>query len=280
MMHNMYLNFTKMHGLGNDFVVLNNLEGTINLSEEQIRHITDRHTGIGCDQLIILEASDKPAVDVKYRIFNTDGSEASQCGNGARCIGRYLIDKDIINKKTIVAETIKEMVSIHVQDNGDIRVNMGSPRFEPEDIPILAAKKQQIYQLTLSDIEVSFYSLSIPNPHAIIIVDDVKQAKVHSWGEQIQNSEIFPDSVNVGFMQILDPNHIKLRVYERGVGETLACGTGACAAVVAGITSNKLENEVEVGLKRGNLVIYWGGGDEQVWMTGPATTVYQGQIQL
>lgn len=276
----MILNFTKMHGLGNDFVVLDNLNGAINLDVEQIRYIADRHTGIGCDQLLIIEASDKPAVDIKYRIFNTDGSEASQCGNGARCIARYLVDKGLVDKMTIVAETIKEMVSMHIQDNGDIRINMGSPRFEPEDIPIAVDEKNESYKITLPDGEIPFYSLAIPNPHAVIVVDDVEQAKVQSWGEQLQNSGMFPDSVNVGFMQILDPKHIKLRVYERGVGETLACGSGACAAVVAGIRSSRLDNEVEVGLRRGNLVIYWEGGDEQVWMTGPATTVYQGQIEI
>jgi diaminopimelate epimerase len=276
----MNLNFTKMHGLGNDFVVLNNLDGSISLTEEQIRYITDRHTGIGCDQLLIIEASDKPAVDIRYRIFNTDGSEASQCGNGARCIARYLIDNGLVDKKTIIGETLREMVSMYAQDNGDIRINMGSPRFEPEDIPISVVEQKDIYQISLDEGEVSFYSLAIPNPHAVIIVDDVDQARVLSWGKQMQKSDMFPDSVNVGFMQILDPGHIKLRVYERGVGETLACGTGACAAVVAGIRNKLLDNEVEVGLKRGNLVIYWEGGVEQVWMTGPATTVYQGQIQL
>jgi len=276
----MNLNFTKMHGLGNDFVVINGLDQALELTSEQIRHIADRHTGIGCDQVLLLQASTDPAVDVIYRIYNADGSEAGQCGNGARCVGRYLIDKAIVRDRIINAGTIHGTVKIYPVDNNLIRVNMGLPLFEPELIPILAGARQSGYTVDLPGEAVEVTALSMGNPHAVIIVDNIDTAEVTRLGPAVQQHRLFPESVNVGFLQILDRRHARLRVYERGAGETLACGTGTCAAAVAGILRGKLDHEVVVTLKRGNLVINWQGEGSEVWMTGPAITVFEGQIEL
>lgn len=276
----MELEFTKMHGLGNDFIVINGLERTVQLTGEQIRFLSDRHFGIGCDQLLLIEPAGSAGADVRYRIFNADGEEAQQCGNGARCIADFLHRREIITKDVIAAETARGPIHIYRLDDGGYRVDMGRPRFEPAEIPMLAEARSEHYAITLPETVVKLYAVSMGNPHAILTVDNVDTAAVASLGPQIQERPEFPEGVNVGFMQILDRSHIRLRVYERGAGETLACGSGACAAAVAGIAAGGLDNEVDVGLKGGHLLIRWEEGGEPVWMSGPATMVYTGQIEL
>lgn len=276
----MRLPFTKMHGLGNDFVVLNGLEKEIDLSAEQYRMIGDRRFGIGCDQILLIQASDNPDMDIRYRIFNADGDEVEHCGNGIRCVGKYLSDKGIVNKDQIHAETVNGASVIYLEEDDNIRVNMGMPRLEPSDIPMNVDARQAEYHLDLSIGTVAVMAVSMGNPHAVLIVDDVESVPVAAIGQEIQAQAIFPESVNVGFMQIIDQENIFLRVYERGVGETLACGTGACAAMVAGNLIDRLANRVAIGLKGGQLIVSWAGEGEPVWMTGPATTVFEGQIEL
>jgi len=276
----MKLSFTKMHGLGNDFVLLNALEEAITLNKEQIRFIADRRFGIGCDQLLMIEKSQTPEVDIRYRIFNADGNEVEQCGNGVRCVGEYLRKRGLTEKEQIVVETINGIVTIYFENDDQIRVDMGVPVFEPKGIPMAVKEQQLFYPLIIDATELEYMAVSMSNPHAIVLVDDVETAPVLTWGPLIQQHNNFPESVNVGFMQILDPEHIYLRVYERGVGETLACGTGACGAVAAGINTGKLEHEVDVALRGGNLQISWAGEGQVVWMSGPATTVYDGQIEI
>ena len=276
----MELEFTKMHGLGNDFVVLNGLERTLRITGEQIRYLADRHFGVGCDQVLLIEPTDTDEADIRYRIFNADGEEAQQCGNGARCIADFLRRQGIITKDVITAETARGLIRIHALDDGNFKVDMGRPRFEPEAVPILSEGRRVRYTLALADTSVEVYALSMGNPHAVLEVDDVETAAVASLGPQIQQLDIFPEGVNVGFMQILDRNRIRLRVYERGVGETLACGSGACAAVAAARMAGRLDNEVDVGLKGGHLLVSWEKEGEPVWMSGPATMVYNGRIEL
>ena len=276
----MLIEFTKMHGLGNDFVVINNLDGSINLDSDNIRYISNRHTGIGCDHVLAIYRSNKPSVDLMYRIFNADGNEAEQSGNGVRCLGKYLLDRKIVNRDEMSVENIKGLIKIKVKQNGEIQVNMGKPVFEPESIPINAPKKQKTYEVNLKDFQVSLFSLSMGNPHAVILVDDITNTDVAGIGPQVQQSGMFPEGVNVGFMQILDNKNVKLRVFERGAGETMACGSGACAAAVAGIIDGKLDNNVNVELTGGLLDISWDEKDGDVWMTGPAMTVFEGKIHL
>jgi diaminopimelate epimerase len=276
----MRLNFTKMHGLGNDFVVIDNLHGQINLDSDMVRLIANRRMGIGCDQVLLFQKCNDTSADFVFKFYNTDGSEAAQCGNGVRCLGRFLVENAIVDKKVIYAKTLNGTTIIHVDNFDAIRVNMGMPEFEPDKIPLLYDQRQRTYEIELSDEIVQVYSVSIGNPHAVMLVDNITTARVLEIGQQLKINPKFPDSVNVGFMQILDRSHVKLRVNERGVGETLACGSGACAAVVSCILDQRLDNEVVVELKEGNLVINWEGEGTEVWMTGPATTVYNGQINL
>ena len=276
----MNLHFTKMHGLGNDFVVLNGLEQPVELSTEQMRLLADRRFGVGCDQILLLEPGEKPEADVRYRIFNADGGEVEQCGNGVRCVADFLYQRGYVTKDEVVADTLAGLIKVYREENGLIRVDMGVPRLTPSDIPILAPEQALEYSLEMSDGPVSFCAVSMGNPHAVISVNDTEQAHVQQLGQSLQQHEFFPEGVNVGFMQIIDSSHIRLRVNERGVGETLACGTGACAAVVAGKITGKLQGEVDVELLGGHLAIAWDGEGQPVWMTGPATTVYEGQISL
>jgi diaminopimelate epimerase len=276
----MRINFTKMHGLGNDFVVIDNLNGKMNLDSDMIRHIANRRMGIGCDQVLLFEKCNDTSAEFVFKFYNTDGSEAAQCGNGVRCLGKFLVENALVDKKVIYAKTLKGITIIHVDDLDAIRVNMGIPEFEPEKIPLLYDQRQITYEIELGDEIVQVYSVSIGNPHAVMLVDDITTARVLEIGQQLKMNPRFPDSVNVGFLQIIDRSHVKLRVNERGVGETLACGSGACAAVVSCISDQQLDNEVVVELKEGNLVIGWEGEGTEVWMTGPATTVYNGKINL
>ena len=276
----MELQFTKMHGLGNDFVVIDSFAQEIQLTTEQIRFIADRHFGIGCDQLLLLAPSDKEGVDVRYIIYNSDGGEVTQCGNGARCVAAYLRQHDLVNGDEITAETRDSIINMTLQEGDQVRVNMGIPKLAPADIPIESQDYAVQYRLSLSETEISFSAVSMGNPHAVIVVDNVRSAPVLTMGPEVQAQTFFPQGVNVGFMQIIDSGHIKLRVYERGAGETLACGSGACAAVVAGCINSSLNQEIDVELPGGHLMVSWEGEGEPVWMTGPATFVYGGQISL
>ena len=268
-----------MHGLGNDFVVVNALEQAVELDREQVKRIAHRRFGIGCDQVLVIRPGRNGEADFLYSIYNSDGSEAEHCGNGVRCVAMYLRNNGITCKDELVIESVAGPVRLCFE--GDlVRVNMGRPDFRPERIPLAVTGQRRLYTAEADGTDIEFAALSLGNPHAVIAVDDVDCAPVTVIGPRLQNSDLFPDSVNVGFMQILDGSHIRLRVYERGAGETLACGTGACAAVIAGINVYNLGSNVEVSLPGGCLKVSWGGNDEPVWMTGPGTTVYEGNINL
>lgn len=268
-----------MQGLGNDFVVLDGINQPINLDQKQIRLLADRHFGIGCDQLLLVEKAAGQA-DFRYRIFNADGSEVEQCGNGARCFVRYVHDHGLTQKNEIRIETLSGVISPKLEINGNITVNMGKPLFEPEAIPFVAEKIALTYPLEMPDKPVTISTLSMGNPHAVRVVQEIETAPVETEGAFIETHPRFPKRVNVGYMQVIDRNHIKLRVFERGAGETLACGTGACAAVVTGINLGLLDNQVIVSTRGGELTISWQGEDAPVWMTGPAVTVFEGEINL
>jgi len=275
----MKLKFTKMQGLGNDFVVVDGINQSVNLDQQQIRWLADRHFGIGCDQLLLVEKAEGQA-DFRYRIFNADGSEVEQCGNGARCFVRYVHDHGLTQKNEIRIETLSGVISPKLEINGSVTVNMGKPIFEPEKIPFVAEKSALTYQIEIQGKPVTISALSMGNPHAVRVVQDIENAPVDAEGALIETHMCFPKRANVGYMQVTDRNHIKLRVFERGAGETLACGTGACAAVVAGINLGLLDNLVTVCTRGGELTISWQGQDEPVWMTGPAVTVFEGVINL
>jgi diaminopimelate epimerase len=276
----MRFNFTKMHGLGNDFVVIDAISQNVNLTPAQFRFIADRHFGIGCDQILLVENATRPDADFRYRIFNADGGEVEQCGNGARCFARFVHDKGLTRKTAIRVETASGIIEPGLEADGQVTVNMGMPRFAPEEIPFAAAQRAPTYRLELSGGAVEVSVLSMGNPHAVKLVDDADAAPVAEEGPQIERHPNFPARVNAGFMQVLDRGRIKLRVYERGAGETLACGTGACAAVVAGIMRNLLDRQVRVSTRGGELTVRWQGEGQPVWMTGPAVTVFEGQINL
>ena len=269
-----------MHGLGNDFVVIDAINQTVDLAPAQLKLIADRHFGIGCDQILLVESPTVPNADFRYRIFNSDGGEVQQCGNGARCFVQFVHEKGLTNKDTISVETLGGIIEIRRQINGEVTVNMGIPNFQPQSLPLLVNEQKAHYSINIGDKEISFGAVSVGNPHAVIQVDDIDKAPVSEWGEALESHDIFPERVNVGFMQILDRNRIRLRVFERGVGETLACGTGACAAVLVGIYWELLNNKVTVELPGGNLLIEWDNGQAPVFMTGPAKTVFDGQITL
>ena len=269
-----------MHALGNDFVVIDAITQEVEITPQRAKTIADRNTGIGCDQILIVEPPSNPDVDFKYRIFNQDGSEVSQCGNGARCFAKYVIDRKLTGKSTIKVETRAGIMELMVENNHNYSVAMGIPNFVAADIPYTGpdSKVQNIEVVDGESFE--FFTLSIGNPHAVLLVDSVDTAEVERIGKIFQASKHFPESVNVGFMEIRSTSEIRLRVFERGVGETLACGSGACAAVAAGINNHLLDNSVTVNLPLGKLEIQWPGLGEQVMLTGPATTVFNGNIRL
>ena len=277
------LKFTKMHGLGNDFMVVDGINQSFNPAQAPLVLWSNRNTGVGFDQLLLVEPSNSAAVDFRYRIFNADGSEVEQCGNGARCFVRFVTDKGLTSKRQIVVETAGGVIIPSLNDNGLITVNMGKPRFAASEIPFVPAAGEDANALThllmvgLESVPIS--CVNVGNPHAVILVDDVATAQVKKWGEAIESHTQFPDRVNVGFMQIVDAQHINLRVFERGTGETLACGTGSCAAVVAGIRLGLLDAGVpiEVNLTGGQLFIEWQPGAD-IMMTGPAETVFEGEL--
>jgi len=270
--------FTKMQGLGNDFVVIDTLAQAVNINEQLVRKIAHRQTGIGCDQVLLVGLSDKPGVDFTYRIFNADGCEVGQCGNGARCVAQFVRDKGYTDKTTIVLETKERVLTATIDKSGIVSVDMGQPLFIPKDIPFLTHTQALTYTLTLPGItqSVSMSVLSMGNPHAVIIVPNLQTTPVATLGALIQEQPLFPQSVNVGFMQIDSLTHLQLRVYERGAGETLACGSGACAAAVAAIMQGVCQSPVDVTLPGGTLTIAWPGKDHSVKMTGPAVSVFSG----
>ncbi|MEW5892673.1 MAG: diaminopimelate epimerase [Pseudomonadota bacterium] len=274
------LKFTKMHGAGNDFVVFDGINQRVALTPEQLRFIADRHFGIGCDQILLVEAPTQAGVDFRYRIFNADGGEVSQCGNGARCFVRFVHDKGLTAKREIRVETASGIIAPRLEDNGQVTVDMGPPRFEPADIPFIAETRATTYVLDIADGPVEIVALSMGNPHAVLETCNVETAPVATWGPEIERHPRFPQRVNVGFMQLLHRRAIKLRVYERGSGETLSCGTGACAAVVAGIQRGLLDSRVEVQTRGGTLTIRWAGEGSPVYLTGPAVSVFEGTIEL
>jgi diaminopimelate epimerase len=274
------INFTKMHGLGNDFVVIDAINQHIALTPEQIRFMSDRHFGIGFDQLLLVEKPVSANADFKYRIFNADGGEVAQCGNGARCFARFVRDKNLSDKDEIRVDTNSGQLLLRFNENGQVTVNMGVPRHNPAEIPLLAEQESLLYKIFVNGMEQAFAAVSIGNPHAVIQVKDIKTALVADLGQALENHIVFPERANIGFMQVMDRNHIKLRVYERGAAETLACGSGACAAVVIGIEQNQVDHDVCVELPGGELKISWPGRGQAVLMTGPAISVFDGIINL
>jgi len=276
----MWLKFTKMHGAGNDFIVLDGIAQTYKLKPERIRKICDRHFGIGCDQLLVVEPPSDPDVDFTYRIFNADGGEVEQCGNGARCFAKYVRDRKLCARNPVRVETASGKIEITYKANNTYSVNMGQPEFEPAQIPLRAHKQAPSYRLSTSCGEIEYAGVSMGNPHAVITVDDTNTAPVANLGLELATHAEYPEGANIGFMQIVSEQHIRLRVHERGVGETLACGTGACAAVVSGIRAGKLTSPVTVSLPGGDLQIDWNGLGHSVILTGPAKTVFHGQIRI
>jgi len=276
----MLLRFTKMHGCGNDFVVLDLITQRLVLKERHIRKLADRHFGIGCDQVLVVEPPSRPDVDFRYRIYNADGGEVEQCGNGARCFARFVRDKRLTGKDRIRVETAAGVIELQITRNRQVQVDMGPPVLDPQRIPFEAPARALTYGVNVDGRTLEIGAVSMGNPHAVLLVDDVAAAPVTSLGPQLETHPRFPQRVNVGFMQVLNRGAINLRVWERGAGETLACGTGACAAVVHGQLRGLLDAQVEVNLRGGTLSIEWQGQDHPVMMTGPAVTVYEGQIQL
>ena len=275
----MNLKFTKMHGAGNDFVVLDGVRQKIALSPEQLRLLADRHFGVGCDQILLVEKAQRPEADFRYRIFNADGGEVEQCGNGARCFVRFVHDRKLTPKREIVVETKGGLITPRLENDGRVTVNMGAPIFDAALIPFDGSGAvSEPLEVAGEILDIS--AVSMGNPHAVQVVEDVECAPVEKLGPLIEHHPRFPNRVNAGFMQVMDHRHVRLRVYERGSGETLSCGTGACAAVVAGIRRGLLDSPVSVATRGGLLTIAWNGEGEPVLMTGPAISVFEGEINL
>ena len=276
----MRLPFTKMQGAGNDFVVLDGVSRPIDLSPDQYRAIADRHFGVGCDQILLVEQTARPDTDFRYRIFNADGGEVEQCGNGARCFARYVVDSGLADKREIRVETCSGIIAPRIEDNGEVSVDMGVPRFLPAEIPFVADAGAVTHALEVNGRRVDVSVVSMGNPHAVQAVADVDAAPVAVDGPAIESHPRFPQRVNAGFMQVVDRRAIRLRVFERGAGETLACGSGACAAVVAGIRRGLLDSPVRVAMRGGELTVAWPGEGRAVLMTGPAVAVFSGEIEI
>ena len=276
----MHVAFTKMHGLGNDFVLLDGLAHAIDIDADQVRRLADRRLGVGCDQVLLLEPAQRDGVAARYRVFNADGGEVGHCGNGARCVARYLKDHGHARHDAIVIEAITGLIRLDCREDGSVRVDMGPPRLLPGEVPMLTSAPAELYEIPLGTGKVRIAALSLGNPHAVLRVDAVATAPVAELGAAIATHALFPQGANVGFMEVLDAEHIHLRVFERGVGETPACGTGACAAVVAGRRQGLLGRAVDVALPGGHLWIEWAGQGQPVYMTGPATHAFDGHIEL
>jgi diaminopimelate epimerase len=286
----MKLLFTKMHGAGNDFVVLNATLAPINLSPAQLRHLSDRHRGVGCDQILMVQRSTTPGVDFRYRIFNgASGEEVEHCGNGARCFARFVVSKGLVGseQKVLRVETVNQVLELHLLDGGDVRVDMNQPSFNLADLPFDATgltPRQvngfELWPLPISGQTLEVALVSMGNPHAVVRVADLDALPIASAGPLIEGHARFAKRVNAGFMQVIDRSHVRLRVYERGAGETLSCGSGACAAVVAGIRLGELDERVQVQTRGGLLTIEWAGFDQHVLMSGPAEMVFEGEVTL
>ena len=276
----MKLHFTKMHGAGNDFVVIDAVRAAIQINGNQIRKIADRQTGVGCDQVLLIEPPKRPDADFEYRIFNADGSPAGQCGNGARCVGRFIHDQRLSAKSTITLQVGSDLRRLEFDEAGSVKAELGAPIFAPAQIPFSADEDATEHALSLANVTVMAGVVSLGNPHAVLLVDDVAATPVEKIGTMIQSLDVFPEGVNVGFMQVESNTHVKLRVFERGVGETLACGSGACAAVIHGIRLGQLANKVTVSVPGGKLEVSWDNGVSSVWLAGPAETVFEGKLNL
>jgi diaminopimelate epimerase len=287
----MKLKFTKMHGAGNDFIVVDAVNQQVDLSPEQWARLADRRFGIGADQILIVERPSEEGCDFRYRIFNNDGGEVEQCGNGSRAFVRFVSDKGLTDKRSIRVQTMAGIITPRLEDDGSVTVDMGAPRLEPAKVPFdssgldgVVQGRDTLWPLTVrargAEQTVLVSTVSMGNPHAVQVVDDVDTAPVAETGPQIENHPRFPKRVNAGYLQVLDRGHVKLRVFERGAGETLACGTGACAAVVAGIRRGLLDSPVRVDARGGRLSIAWAGEGQPVYLSGPAETVFEGEVTL
>ena len=276
----MLMKFTKMHGLGNDFVVIDAVTQNVRVTASMARRLSDRKTGIGCDQVLIVEPPSEPDIDFNYRIFNCDGAEVEQCGNGARCLARFVQDRRLTGKNPIRVKTSNRVIELKMENKTQVAVDMGIPELEPANIPFEAADKATLYEIDVDGQTQQIAAVSMGNPHAVLKVDDVASAPVAELGAKLESHPRFPNRVNVGFMQILSRSEIKLRVYERGVGETEACGSGACAAAVAALEQGLVDSPVTMQLTRGNLKIDWQGAGHALIMTGPAATVFHGRIRI
>ena len=276
----MRVRFTKMHGLGNDFVVLDAITQPVALTPAQARFLADRHFGVGCDQILVVEKSSRSDADFRYRIFNADGGEVEQCGNGARCFVRFVHEKGLTAKRAIRVETQCGLIEPRLEDDGLVTVDMGVPELAPAKVPFVSDSDAVVQPLQVGADTVAITAVSMGNPHAVQVVADVDAAPVVEQGARIERHERFPARVNAGFLQVVDAHEARLRVFERGAGETLACGTGACAAVVAGILRGLLETPVRVHTRGGELEIAWDGPGTPVRMTGPAVTVFEGEMEL
>ena len=271
------LRFTKMHGLGNDFIVLDGVRQRCDLSRDELRLLADRHFGVGCDQVLVVEAPTRTDVDFRYRIFNADGGEVEQCGNGARCFVQFVRARGLTSKRTIRVETLGGIIEPALEDDGQVTVDMGVPRFSPSEIPFVSQSDAPVQSLEVGGATLAITALSMGNPHAVQIVPDVEAAPVATEGPQIERHPRFPQGVNAGYVQVLDRANIRLRVWERGAGETLACGTGACAALVTGMRRGLLDSPVRVMTRGGPLLVAWQSPAGNVRMTGPAVTVFEGE---
>jgi diaminopimelate epimerase len=276
----MKLHFTKMHGAGNDFVVIDAVRAAVKINEDQIRKIADRQTGVGCDQVLLIEPPKRPDADFEYRIFNADGSPAGQCGNGARCVGRFIHEQRLSAKSTITLQVGSDLRRLEFDETGSVSAELGAPIFAPAQIPFATDEDATEHALTLANVTVMAGVVSVGNPHAVLLVDDIAATPVEKIGPMIQSLDVFPEGVNVGFMQVESNTQVKLRVFERGAGETLACGSGACAAVIHGIRLGQLANKVTVSVPGGKLEVSWDNGVSSVWLSGPAETVFEGKLNL
>ena len=276
----MKLHFTKMHGAGNDFVVIDAVRAAVKINEDQIRKIADRQTGVGCDQVLLIEPPKRPDADFEYRIFNADGSPAGQCGNGARCVGRFIHEQGLAATSTITLQVGSALRRLEVGETGSVKAELGAPIFAPAKIPFATDEDATEHALTLANVTVMAGVVSVGNPHAVLLVDDIAATPVEKIGPMIQSLDVFPEGVNVGFMQVESNTQVKLRVFERGAGETLACGSGACAAVIHGIRLGQLANKVTVSVPGGKLEVSWDNGVSSVWLSGPAETVFEGKLNL
>ncbi len=276
----MLMKFTKMHGLGNDFVVIDAVTQNVRVTASMARRLADRHLGIGCDQVLVVEPPSDKTLDFDYKIFNSDGGEVEQCGNGARCLARFIRDRNLSGKNTIQVKTMNRIISLTINKDKLVSVDMGIPALEPSDVPIVESTKLTTYAININNEQFDISAISMGNPHAVLFVDNVESAPVSKIGQELQSHAQFPKQVNVGFAQVMNRQHLKLRVYERGAGETRACGTGACAAAVAAIQQDLADSPLRIALTGGDLQINWPGEGLPLIMTGPAVTSYHGRIKI